>query len=195
MSCEHCTSKVIELILRKENIDSMFAKSVIDSIFGVCKLFGPNAVLFMSNDDKTKILLGLAGAILQAPLLVHIKYKLKMLDHDFISGKQHRLIQSVYGICEITNIGGVLYSGNIFIRIRSGKHDSSNAYTHAFDVREMIQSMSVKERPILLMETDRPWMDGFPKTLATAVNLFRLLDLDVLLLGVNAAGLSAFNPV
>ena len=55
--------------------------------------------------------------------------------------------------------------------------------------------MLVKQRPILLMETDDPWMDGFPKTLATAVDLFRLLDLDVLLLGVNAAGRFAFNTV
>jgi len=35
----------------------------------------------------------------------------------------------------------------------------------------------------------------FPKTLATAIHLFRLLELDVLLHGINAAGLSAFNPV
>ena len=35
----------------------------------------------------------------------------------------------------------------------------------------------------------------YPGTLATAVDLFRHLNLDVLLNGVNAAGLSTFNPV
>ena len=35
----------------------------------------------------------------------------------------------------------------------------------------------------------------FPKILATTADQFRLLDLDVLLHGVNAVGLSAFNPV
>ena len=81
--------------LRKEKIDGMFAKSIIDDIFGACKLFGLNAVLFISNDDKTKILLCLAAANLQAPMLMHMKYKVKLLDHDFINGPQHGLIQSV----------------------------------------------------------------------------------------------------
>ena len=40
----------------------MFAKSVIDDMFDVCKLFGPDAILFMSNDDKAIISLGLATA-------------------------------------------------------------------------------------------------------------------------------------
>ena len=35
----------------------------------------------------------------------------------------------------------------------------------------------------------------FPKTLACMVDLFIELNLDVLIHGVNAAGLSAFNPV
>ena len=35
----------------------------------------------------------------------------------------------------------------------------------------------------------------FPKPLYTAVLLFKELKLDVLMHGVNAAGLSAFNPV
>ena len=38
----------------------MFAKSFIDQMFEVCKLFGPNVVLSMSNNDKVRILLGLA---------------------------------------------------------------------------------------------------------------------------------------
>ena len=35
----------------------------------------------------------------------------------------------------------------------------------------------------------------YPKPLQTAVTLFKELKLDVLLHGVNAAGLSVFNPV
>ena len=35
----------------------------------------------------------------------------------------------------------------------------------------------------------------FPKTLSTAVDLFKDLKLDVFLHGVNASGLSTFNPV
>ncbi|XP_065652709.1 uncharacterized protein LOC136079986 [Hydra vulgaris] len=114
----------------------MFAKSFVDDMFEACKLFGSKAVLFISNDDKARIPLGLAAASLQVPLLMHMEYKVKFMDHDFVVSPQHKLIPSVYGICT-----------------------------------------------------------RFPKTLATAVDLFRLLDLDALLHGVNAAGLSAFNPV
>ena len=183
--------------LRKKNIDRMFAKSFCDDMFEVCKLFGPQAVLFMSNDDKARIPLGLAAANLQAPLLMHLQYKVKLLDHDFVVGPKHKLIPSVYGLCEITNTGDVSYSRDTFIRVRSGKHDTSNAYTHAFDVRELFQTKLVKRKPIILMSTDGAQDEAprFPKTLATAIDLFRLLELDVLLHGVNAAGLSAFNPV
>ena len=37
------------------------------------KLFGPDAVLFMSNDDKARIPLRLAAANLQAPILMHVE--------------------------------------------------------------------------------------------------------------------------
>ena len=61
------TVSVIKLLLsenslRKKNIDYIFAKSFINDMFEVCKSFGPNAVLFMSNGDETRILLGLAAA-------------------------------------------------------------------------------------------------------------------------------------
>lgn len=198
----HVTTVPVQLLrpensLRKKNEDRMFAKSFIDDLFEICKLFGPKTILFMSNDDKARVPLGLTAANLQAPLMMHLDYKVKLMDHDFVVGPQHKLIPSVYGICEITSSGNVSYSGDTFIRIRSGKHDTSNAYTHSYDVRDLFESKLVKRKPLLLMETDGAQDEAprFPKTLATAVDLFRLLDLDVLLHGVNAAGLSAFNPV
>ena len=51
----------ISVPLRKTNKDRMFAKSFIDQMFEVCKLFGPNVVLSMSHNDKARILLGLAA--------------------------------------------------------------------------------------------------------------------------------------
>ena len=104
---------------------------------------------------------------------------------------------SVYGIYKITNHGDVLYSGDTFIRIRSGLHDRQNAHTHAFDVRDIFQWKLVKRRPILLMEMDSAQDETpcFPKTLATTVDLFHSLDLDGLLHEMNAAGFSAFNSV
>lgn len=174
----------------------MFAKSFIDDMFQVSEIFGPGAVLFLSNDDKARVPLGLSAANLQAPLLMHLSYKVTLPDHDFVVGQRHKLIPSVYSVCNIKEDGQVSYSGDTFIRIRSGKHDSSNAFTHAHDVRDLFTSGSVVKKPILMIETDGAQDEAprYPKTLATSVSLFKLLELDVLLHGVNAAGLSAFNP-
>ena len=70
-------------------------------MFKVCKLFAPKAVLFMSNDDKARLPLGLIAARLQTPLLMHMEYKVKLMDHDFVVGPQYKLIPSVYGICQV----------------------------------------------------------------------------------------------
>ena len=104
----------------------MFAKSFTDDMFDVCKLFGSDAGLFMSNDDKARIPLGLATANLQAPILMYMEYKVKLIDNDFVVGPQQKLIPSVYGICEVTKLGAISDSGNNFIRVQSGKHDTSN---------------------------------------------------------------------
>ena len=87
--------------LRKKTDDRMFDKSLIDNMFEVFKLFGPKAVLFMSNDDKARVPLGLTTS-LQAPLLMHMEYKVKLMDHNFVVGPQHKLITSVYGNAKLT---------------------------------------------------------------------------------------------
>ena len=79
----------------------MFAKSFMDDLINVCKFFGPQSVLFLSNDDKARVLLGLAAAFLQAPMLMHMEYEVRLPDHNFVLGPRHALIPSVYGVCEI----------------------------------------------------------------------------------------------
>lgn len=64
--------------------------------------------------------------------------------------------------------------------MRNKKHDTSSAYTHAYDVRELLNSKLIER---------------FPKTFITEVDLFQMLNLGVLIHGVNAAGLLVFNPV
>ena len=92
--------------------------------------------------------------------------------------------------------GELSYSGNTFIRIRSGKHDSSSAHTHAYGMKELFDSSNLPERPILVPSTDGAQDEApcYPKLLATAIYFFKHLKLDVFLHGVNTAGLSAFNP-
>ena len=97
-----------------------------------------------------------------------------MNDHDFVLGGRHNLIPSVYAVCEITSEGKVSYSGDTFIKIRSGKHDSSTAYTHHFDLTRLFDSGSIKRKPILIIETDGAQDEAprFPKPLACAISQF-----------------------
>ena len=109
----------------------MFTKSLFDDMNEICQLFGSKNVTVMSNDDKARVPLGLSAASLQAPIMMHLEYKVRLPDHDFVIGTRHKLIPSVYAECEVKEDGNLSYSGATFIKIRSGKHDSSNAYTHA----------------------------------------------------------------
>ena len=72
------------------------------------------------------------------------------------------------------------YSGNTFIRIHSGKHDSSSAHTHAYNIRELFESSNLPERPILELSTDGAQDEAprYPKPLATAIYFFKHLKLD-----------------
>ena len=47
----------------------------------------------MSNDDKAKIPL---EANLQASILMHMEYKVKLIDCDIVVGPHHKLIPSIY---------------------------------------------------------------------------------------------------
>ena len=58
--------------LRKKNVDRMFARSGMEDMAEICKMFGPSAVAYLSNDDKAKVPLGLAAATLQSPILIHL---------------------------------------------------------------------------------------------------------------------------
>ena len=128
---------------------------------------------------------------------MHIEYKVRLPDHNFVVGPRHTLIPSVYGVWKIKENNELSYSRNTFIRIRSGKLDSSSTHAHAYDMKEPFHSSNLPERPILVLSTDG-WQDEaprYPKPLATAIYLFKHLKLDVFLHGVNAAELSAFKPV
>ena len=78
----------------------------------------------------------------------------KLPDHNFVVGERHKIIPSVYGVCNILPSGKVSYSGDTFIRLRSGKHDSSTAFTHAYDLKKLFEEGSIPNKPIFVLETD-----------------------------------------
>ena len=132
----------------------MFAERFIGDLHEICTLFGPSTALFLTNDNKARLPIGLAAASLQYPILMHLKYKVRLVDHNFVVPQRHKRIPSVYGVCEVKPNGDVSCSGDKFVRIRSGKHDSSNPYTHAYDMRELFKYNLINPKTILLLTTD-----------------------------------------
>ena len=126
---------------------------------------------------------------------MHLEYKVTLPDHSFVVAPAHKLIPSVYGVCNVSEKGEIQYSGDTFVRIRSGKHDTSNAATHLYDLVELFQCQEVSLKPILLIETDGAQDEAprYPKPLSNAVHIFKEYKLDCLIHTVNASGLSAFN--
>ena len=53
----------------------MYTKSIQDDIQALESLFGPDVILFLSNDDKARIGLGIIAAIKQPQLLMNVEYK------------------------------------------------------------------------------------------------------------------------
>ena len=65
--------------MRKKDKDHMFAKSLCNDMRSLEKQFGPDALNYVSMDDKAKVPIGLAAAKCQTPLLMHVEYKVKVI--------------------------------------------------------------------------------------------------------------------
>lgn len=118
--------------------DGKFCTTTIRFLESLASILDPTQVAFISQDDKARVPLGLTAAKLQSPLLMHMQYCVTLPDHDFVIARRHKLIPSVYAGITVKPIGlgtpeSVSYSGPTYVAIRSGKHSSSNAYTHEDD--------------------------------------------------------------
>jgi len=148
--------------------------------------------------------MGVSAATKQAPIVMNMEYRIKLPDHDFVVADKHKLIPSVYGamIIEPQGMGtpeAVTHSGPTYVAIRSGKHSSSTAGTHAADLktiftieefRDVCRTKEGSPKPVLLVS-----VDGGPdenprsrKVLLQAIRTFKELDLDVMIVITNAPG-------
>lgn len=112
--------------------------------------FGNDEVALISQDDKCRVPIGITAAKEQAPILMHMEYRVTLPDHDWVVGERHKLIPSVYAGLIIKEKGfgskdAISYSGPTFVTIRSGKHSSSTAKTHAKDFSELMNLSEFEE--------------------------------------------------
>lgn len=197
--------------MHKVHVDQAFCKSTIRDLEIIASILGPKQTAFISADDKARVPIGITAAKAQAPFLMHMDYEVRLPDHDFVVAGGHKLIPSVYAAIRIeeNSMGrheAVTYSGPTYIAIRSGKHSSSTAATHASDYQKLYQMKSFDKflkddneqaKPVLIITTDGGPDENprYPKVISHAIDLFKNKNLDALFWACNAPGNSAFNRV
>lgn len=155
--------------------------------------------------------IGVTAAKKQSPLLMHLEYRVSLPDHDWVVAEKHKLIPSVYAGIEIREKGmgkpeAVTYSGPTYIAIRSGKHSSSTAATHADDLdtllhmdifRDLARDKEGNVKPIIIITVDGGPDENprYNKTILQAVKHFKKYNLDAIFVVANSPGRSAYNRV
>ena len=172
--------------LRNRHADADFTFSIKTQMRDILSLFGSD-VFVLSADDKAKVTIGVTVVTKQAPLIMHVSYEIRLPDHDFVKATKHKLTPSVYAACEVKPPSSradpkITYSGQTCIAIRSGKHDSSTAYTHGRDFDHLVELQqfheivkfenAVKPIGIIFCDGGPDEKPRFPKTLDVAIQHF-----------------------
>ncbi|CAF2310322.1 unnamed protein product [Rotaria sp. Silwood2] len=186
--------------------DGHFATATIRYIKDLAGIFGNDVIFFLSQDDKCKVPIGLPAAKIQAPMLMHLDYRVRLPDHDWTVAPRHQLTPSVYAACMMNDNSDVGYSGPTYIAIRSAKHDRSDASSHACDFDRLVglkefdksaRDYTGHVKPIVIITVDGGPDENprFPKTLVASIRKFRKYNLDALFVLTHAPGQSAYNVV
>ncbi|ESO12304.1 hypothetical protein HELRODRAFT_158789 [Helobdella robusta] len=212
----HVSTVPVKLIratndLHRQHPDTKFATDTVHHLCEFASFFGPANTTVISQDDKCRVPIGITAAKMQAPMLMHMEYRVRLPDHDWVIGDRHKLIPSVYAGLVISEKGygakeAVTYSGPTFISIRSGKHSSSNAMSHARDFERLMKlsefgtitkTMDQNAKPIFIFFVDGGPDENprYPHTIQSAIGQFKKYNLDAIFIATNAPGRSAFNQV
>ncbi|XP_065667542.1 uncharacterized protein LOC136087861 [Hydra vulgaris] len=192
-----------------KHVDGLFCSSI-KYVEEVCSILGPDEVCFINQDDKVRVLIGITAAKKQAPLLMHLGYRVTLPDHDWVVAAKHKLIPSVYAGITIKKDGlgktdAVTYSGPTYIAVRLGKHASSTAFAHGLDFQRLLD---IKEfdsitrdpqtnmiNPIVVFSVDGGPDENprYQKVIEIGIRHFLKNNLDALFIMTNSPGSSAFN--
>ena len=192
--------------------DARFCFSLVNDLNVIASIFGPEECMLLSMDDKANVKIGVVAANKQTAMCMHMEYKIRLPNHDYVVGPKHTLTPSVYAFLQIlpNRVGqqnAVTYKGPTVVRVRSGKHAIANSETHRFDLNEIFSSETPMLRKfttnnrglkrILLLRADNG-PDEAPRNPSTQRSMIRLFvkqKLVFLMLVSLPAGLSPYNPV
>lgn len=193
----------------KSHQDTDFCVATIKGLDLLASFLGPQQVFCVSIDDKARVRIGVTAANKQSSLLMNMQYRITLPDHDWVKGERHSLIPSVYAGITIKPFGlgdenYVTYSGPTAIKVRSGKHDSSSAKSHAKDFESLFENDDFKiisktiagcVKPVVIIYSDGGPDENprFASVVNQAIIHFKKFDLDAYFAATNAPGRSAFN--
>ena len=80
----------------RDHPDSKFDTATIRSLEELAYILGPEHVIFISQDDKVRVPLGVTAANKEAPILMYLDYRVRLPDHDWVLAERHKVIPSVY---------------------------------------------------------------------------------------------------
>ena len=190
--------------------DTLFARTSISYLEELASLLGPTEVTFLSQDDKARVPIGITAASKQAPMIMHMEYRVKLSDHDFVLAPKHKLVPSVIASVSINEnsigVPGVTYSGPTYVAIRRAKHTSATAFSHLQDMKRIRTLDAFNEdlftsdglsKPVMIITVDGGPDENprYEKTILCATDYFSTYNLDALFIATNAPGRSAFNRV
>ena len=190
--------------LRKGHSDRAFASESFKGVDKIAGHIGSHACLYVSRDDKSSVPLGVIAAKRQSSILMNLKARVRLPDHDFKVGSKHLLVPSVSAVCEIDPKSGVTYSGHTYIAIRSAKHNGSTAFSHYEDMVRFSELQpeafklpgSVNEfKPVLVAGVDGGPDENprFHNNINMGCKTMLDFNLDCYIEVTNAPGLSAYN--
>ena len=152
--------------LRRAHPDRMFAAETSKTADVIAHTMGPEACVYISQDDKSSVHIGVTAAKKQQSMLMSMRVRVRLPDHDFNVGSRHLLVPSVMASCMIDPKSGVSYTGPTYVAIRSSKHNNSSAYSHHEDLKRFIEIdpelFMVKDSPELVKPVIIKAVDGGP---------------------------------
>lgn len=81
----------LKMISIRNILIGFFCEASVKYIEEISFPLSPNQVCFLSQDDRSRVPLGVTAANKQCPFLMHLKYRVRLPDHDFVKAPKLKL--------------------------------------------------------------------------------------------------------
>lgn len=169
---------------RSNDSDQWFPAKSMEQTEQFAFLFGRVLTMFIGQNDKAHVPIGINAANKQAQLLTSVKCKVQLSGHDFVITTKYKLTPAVMGLRELkdaplTDRRAVKYAGPTLIQIKPLKHTPSNAAVQIEALDEMLKPEELLKleygstKPIWILTLDGHDGPRFPTRGNNLVSIFK----------------------